>query len=719
MLLDDKAREVGLVTNILNTLLLLGKHVRVYAAGNRLLDLTSSRLVDFLDAYFLYHERLNLTVVRHGFMYEDELIERTNKGFEQFAYGLFQHGVSSVTFEKGLAQAELQTFLRLTSRPAAESWEEGGIVSSLRMRNIEKIRIREMAESDIALKYGLQPETREEALRGKSTIWERFARAVYHGLSVHSEVRDGAVEDAAPGLLAQLTVQVFSGMSEGAKQQFAKGVGNFLTGIQGEKIVQYRRRALAKLTDFINRINPEIRKRLFNNIFNLNLQPQFAEEFCDGLSDEALLEILESSLQDNQYVPPVVLKLLGKIARNRALEPTRSEDSDRMLSAQKDKIAKLFQRDAFEKYVPDHYRQALVNIIQNDSIPTSSAEGLQSLRQTLEDTRQERHSANIILKILEESADPRHLKGLDYNLVNIVELYLGDADYHGLIGIWELCTRHGQQQEPFNMVRRTFSRSDFTERLVAGCALHDKSKVAEFAKLVSGVGTPFITPLLERLAAETSRNGRMNLLKLLQQLDTVQIIPQAARYLNDQRWYFVRNLILLLRTLNNKLAMPHIKPLTLHPHPKVQLEAARACLQFGCPDSRQNLLQMLTSRDPQKVDMAISLAAMVQDPAIFEKMSAMLRETAILDFRLERKKAIVKVLAQNAPEFVLPVFAEVLMSSNLIHAAKLEALKDDIIRSMGHFDQQLLKPILVKMTTGASDTLKIKLQPLYRRVGVA
>ncbi|MDT8444461.1 MAG: HEAT repeat domain-containing protein [Desulfuromonadales bacterium] len=717
MLLDDKAKEVALVINIINTLLLLGKQLKMYAAGNRLIDLTTARLLVFLDSYFLYHEKLDLIVIRHGFMYNEAVIERTNKAFEQFAYALFQHGVSAVIFMKNVTPTDLQSFLSLISRSPVESWEEGGIVASLRMRNVETIRVREMVESDIALKYGLQPESRDEALRGKSTIWERFSRALGQGLAAHGDVLPAEGEELQPGLLARLTNQILAGMPDQAKQKFAKGLGNFLTTIQGEKIAQYRQRALVKLTDFINRITPEIRHRLFSTIFNLNLQPQFAEEFYEGLSDEIILEILESSTKENQYVPPVILKLLGKIAREKRLDLADSRQTDQKIAEQKDQISKLFQKDDFEKYVPDRYRQALFNIIQHDSIPPSSSEGLQILRQTLEETGQERHSANIILKILDDSVDPRHLPGLDYNLANIVDLYLGDGDYQGLNDTWDLCARQ-EGAERFSVVRRMFTRDDFAARVVAGGALHDKEKCAEVEKLVLAIGVPFIAPLLQSLAVETNRAARMNLLNILQRLDSTEVIAQAVQCLDDNRWYFVRNLVLLLRSLNDGRVMTHLKPLTLHAHPKVQIEAARACLQFGCPDARQNLLQLLASRDPHKVDMGISLAAMAKDAAIDARLLELLRESTLLDFRLERKKAIVAVLARGAPQAALPAFAEILLSSNRFHVAKLEALKDEIVKALSQVDQDLLKPVLQELAACATARQKARLQPLCRQLGV-
>ncbi len=715
MLMDEKDKEFSLVKNIINTMLLLSKQQKIYAVENRLVKLTSTRLLGFFDAYFLYRENFQLTVVRHGFMYDEDFVDRLNKAFEQFAYTLFQHGISAIRIQKDLTARDLQAFLSLTTRPPSESWEEGGFISSLRMRNIETIEIREMAESDIVFLDEVRPVERSEALKQKSGIWDRFALAVFHGLSGYRKNGDSEPEDIKPGMLAQLTNQVLAGMSEANKQKFAKGVSNFLTSIQSEKINEYRGRALAKLTDFINRIAPEIRQRLFSNIFNLNLKPQFAEEFYSGLSDEIILEILESSSQDNNYVPPVILKVLGKIAIDKNIVMS-SVNVDKKITEKKADIVKLFQKDDFEKYVPDKYRDALINIIRHDNIPKSTEEGLLLLRTTLEEALQERHAADIILKILHESPDPAHIMGLDQNLANIVSLYLDEADYKGLLALWQLCCGedHGRQ---FNMLMREFASADFAERIVDRVALSGKPGQAEIESVIVAVGPPFVAPLLERLAVETNRASRMRYLRLLQELDEKQVIAEAVKHLGDQRWFFVRNVIYLLCNLQSDDAVPYLRPLTRHHHPKVQLEAVRACLKFGCRDSLVDLVRMLDDKDQQTVDRGISLAMLVSNPTVTERLILLLQDRVMFDYRLEQKTAIVQVLAKKAQAEALPVFSSILSSSNLVHAKKHESLKEEIVKSLAYFDPVLLGPFIKQLAAVTSGNIQSRLQMLSRRIG--
>ena len=342
MLLDDKQKELALVKSVIATSLLISKQLKLYGSANRQVELATSRLFSVLDDYFLHRETLQMTIARHGFLYDEGFVERQNNAFAGFAYQLFQHGISAVSITPDLAPGHLQDFLLLTGRSPAETWQEGGVAAALRMRGIEGLSVREMSEDDIAYLEGLDGGDRDLLLKEKSPLWDRFATAVYRGLA-RSDRADADSDDCSPAGLAALANQTLEQMSEASQQQFSKGLSGLLASIQSENVSRYRSRALAKLTEFINRISPDIRARLFSNIFNLNMKPVFTEEFFSGLTDEIIVERLEASAQDSNYVPPMIMKVLGKIAQDKQLDVEHVGQVDQQLAEKKQDIAKLLK----------------------------------------------------------------------------------------------------------------------------------------------------------------------------------------------------------------------------------------------------------------------------------------------------------------------------------------------------------------------------------------
>ena len=715
MLLDDKQKEITLVKSIISTCLLIFKQLKLYGSANRQVDLATSRLQGFLETYFLYHETLQLAVARHGFLYDDDFVDRQNNAFAGFAYTLFQHGISAITLQRDISPGDIQEFLLLTGRPPAETWEEGGLLAALRMRGIDRISIREMSENDIAYLDEIDETDRDLLLKEKSPLWDRFAAAVYRGLT-KSDAEDAGSADVNPASLAELTNQILDNMPAKSQQQFSKGLSSFLASIQFENINLYRRRALAKLSEFINRISPEIRARLFSNIFNLRMKPAFTEEFFSGLSDEIIVELLEATAKDSDYVPPLIMKVLGKIAQDKKLKVQHIGQIDKELAKKKNEIAKLFKKDDFEKYVPDKYRDALLNIIRFDTVPKQVDENLLVLKRSLEEQQQEKHTADIILKILNESFDENYLKGLGDNLVNIVYLYLEDGSYRELNELCALLERQSSPADHFEKFNQTLSSPGFTDAVIRGVGRYGKRCFNDIETLVKTVGKPFVEPLLTALSADANRANRSFYLKLLQQLDAGEVIPVAVRYLDDTRWFIVRNIIHILRNIQDPQVVSFITPLMDHTHSKIRHEAIRACLHYGCDDATSRLIEMLDAKDSQTVDIAISMARMVKDANVAGRLIALLKSNPVINYRVAQKKAIVKTLVETIPKGALPVFFEILSKKNTLHPKQHRELVDEILKTFERYDPKLLSPAIEEHAFSVNADILARLKRLQSRM---
>ena len=715
MLLDDKQTEVTLVKSVISTCLLIFKQLKLYGSANRQVDLATSRLQGFLESYFLYHEALHLTVARHGFIYDEDFVDRQNKAFIGFAYTLFQHGISAFTLQQYISPGDIQEFLSITGRPPAETWEEGGIVAALRMRGIDGISVREMSENDIAYLDEIDETDRDLLLKEKSPLWDRFAFAVYRGLT-KSDLGENDSADVNPASLAELTNQILDSMPVKSQQQFSRGLSSFLASIQFEKINRYRRRALAKLSEFINRISPEIRARLFSNIFNLKMKPAFTEEFFSGLSDEIIIELLEATAKDSNYVPPLVMKVLGKIAHDKKLKVQHVGQIDKQLAKRKNEVARLLKKDDFEKYVPDRYRDALLNIIRFDSVPKQVDENLLDLKGSLEEHQQDKHTADIILKILNESFDENYLKGLGENLVNIVNLYLEDGSYRELNELCALLERQSTHADNFEKFRQTLSSPGFTDAVIRGVGRYGKRCFNEMEILVSKVGKPFAEPLLTALIADANRTNRLFYLKLLQQIDAGEVIPLAVMYLDDTRWFIVRNIIHVLRNIQDPQVVPFIRPLMDHPHSKIRHEAIRTCLHYRCEEATSRLIEMLDAKDSQTVDIAISMAMMIKDANVAGRLIALLKSNPVINYRVDQKKAIVKTLAETVPKGALPGFFEILSKKNTLHPKQHRELVVEILKTFERYDPKLLGPAIEKYAPSVNADILARLKRLQSRM---
>ncbi|HEY7436577.1 MAG TPA: HEAT repeat domain-containing protein [Methylomirabilota bacterium] len=125
--------------------------------------------------------------------------------------------------------------------------------------------------------------------------------------------------------------------------------------------------------------------------------------------------------------------------------------------------------------------------------------------------------------------------------------------------------------------------------------------------LVLALGASASRGLLEALAAEPDRGRRLRLIELAASLGAA-IVPETRRLLADPRWYVVRNMVLLLRRVQDRSAMSEILRCADHPDLRVRLEAIRALFAFDSEVPRDLLARTINHPDPRLAEAAVLLS---------------------------------------------------------------------------------------------------------------
>jgi hypothetical protein len=698
--------DVGAVRNLLNGLILLQSHLRLYGASNANANVahTTTRLQGFLARLFAEHPAVTIHVARHAFVLAEGFIDRDNRNFEKYANSLFSHGIAALTLQQGLTDRELHSFLQLVSRRPAETWDEGGIGEALRQRQIERVSVREMAEQDFQLMDSLAGTGAEQLQHQRSHLWVNFSLAILHGLH-RSEPDWERREEWTPAALAGQINRILETVPEAEQQTFAHDASRFLIALKHEKIRIYRSEALANLAAFVSSLTPRLRQLFLDHAYTLNLDADLSEGFLRGLSDAALLEAFRSAAESRGYTPPVVLKLLGRLAQERQLvesETLAVTDANRTEAVAN--IHDLFRQDEFEKYVPAGYREALSAILQRQSLPAATATALDRLKMSLEPQYLERHLGEIVMDILHEVPDARHLGGFLNNLLNTVRFCASQHDYARIGELLEISHSGQAGPEVTQELDSFLSSPEFVNTAFDTLPQLEPGQSDALWQLFVQMPAPFVAPLLERLGAENSRGGRLAYLKGLVRLGSACNAP-AVQALGDPRWFVVRNMLYLLRELGDPAALPQIRQCLRHPHFKVQQEALRTCLALRDERATPFLLQALEEKSGAELVSVITLAGLTQHPQVIKRLFALLHCGTLLDYQLDVKKAAVQALAVAAQQQCLPVFAELLASRNLLQSRAHEQLKLEIVAALAKFPPLAARSLLQPLASSGSAEL--------------
>jgi HEAT repeat protein len=189
--------------------------------------------------------------------------------------------------------------------------------------------------------------------------------------------------------------------------------------------------------------------------------------------------------------------------------------------------------------------------------------------------------------------------------------------------------------------------------LVASLPGADPVATAKIQRLIQTMGAAAIRSLLIALAEEENRSRRRKLFDFLVSLGPL-IVHEVTRFLSDSRWYVVRNMIVLLRAVNDRSAIPEIRRIAQHRDLRVRMEAIKALLALEPSVPRSLLEQAINDPDPKMAETAITL---VGSYGIREAVGPLLEILDRRDFfgarRPVRVKAI-RALGELAEPSALP-----------------------------------------------------------------
>ena len=195
--------------------------------------------------------------------------------------------------------------------------------------------------------------------------------------------------------------------------------------------------------------------------------------------------------------------------------------------------------------------------------------------------------------------------------------------------------------------------SDVVQSLIDSLASAAPERAAVIHRLIAELGAAATRNLLIALSEEENRSRRRRVFDLVCSLGP-RIVPEVISFLGDERWYVVRNMILVLRTVNDRTSLPAIRTAAQHPDLRVRLEAIKTLLAFDTSVPRKLLEEAINDRDPKMAETAIAL---VGNYGIKEAVDPLLQILARRDF-LGRKRPLrilaIKALGELAEPGALP-----------------------------------------------------------------
>lgn len=696
--------EAKALASLITELNIARRNSSAYPKGHPVIAASLAKVLRVYDDLLKEHDEIILGVTSDALMVDGVVLEKSNLVYKDFSRVLFERGIGALLFHKGTTIEELNKFTSILSLKREQIQRYGGIEQVWGTAGISAITIR-------PIRYDLFTTTDQDSItvarsgNQDEQLWDRFARELTLGNLPTGESGEICLE---PEILAAILNQQLSSGSINETELRAAITGFLETEPDGSSSDPVSDQPYHKLASFISNLAPELRRQFLDSSFGARSKGHLtaAERVLSNLSDSAIVETLEDISQNRLNVSPVVFGLLQRLGSNAGSPHNRTKESveDDEISH---KMKTIFREHASEEFVPDDYQRKLNHIIASDQIPRLNMEEVTDLLSTVENRSIEGSIGQILMNLIRDGFEsPEECDLLLKNLSDMFGYFLQTGEYGQLHTMINQLTDGTFPVEIQYRLREEYGRREFLEEILDGLTVWGKPRYADIRSLIQKIGGQFIEAILDRLSEENNMSLRRFYMDCLIEMGPVTRVPIINR-LYDPRWYFLRNLLIILSAQNDPSVVALIRPLLRSEDPRLQHEVLKTLVHFSDPQAEKLVMDNLNSLNPDLQTTAIQLAERCKSPAIAVRLAGMLSLGGFSQVECERKSAIVHAMGEIGRAEVLPELGKILSSRSLLHSRQLTKLKTDIIHSLPKYPPVVSRPILEHIANGSGETAQL------------
>lgn len=672
--MEESSRSVPVIdpryiVNVLMELQVAIRKLALYSFSHTIVPGLLENLEKHFNALFEFVDVVTFGITRHELLYQGSTLSTRNPVIHELARGLNQFGLAGITFFKGLTKDEILQFLRLLVEGRGQVPEQRERMVSQLHKEAPSIQVKLIRFGE-ALKG--HKETGDQAKQEKT---EQEGKEVWRGLvrqlmeenpeADQQILNTDSEEEADPDHLAELINRLCRAHGEGS-QSYERTIVKYLNK-QAENHVltaEQRTHLNQELSTLLSNLEPDVREQIFRiSVEETQNGEAPLEELMDFLPEPALLEMLNQIQLSNQDISAPMLSLLNKFTVLSAENQRVEEMLASKLGNRQDLYQELLTYRANRAYYPSSYRSLLDQELthkntgeQASPCPEISAVDPEAVNQ---------HLALVILELLD---GPIHTQPEYQTLIRHMNRLLtdglGDKTHAVLQETLVLLSQKIGSVDPesrsfLQKEIKNFIKPEVLTRLLQSYHAQGDERIADlFGHMRDLAGADVIPMLLDLLETEENLSVRKRLLEWIVQCGPA-VIPLAVKRLRNPKWYVVRNMLVVLKDLHAKEALPEIARCLQQNSPKLKMAALQAIetLGKGTDSFYQALSTALRDQDPAVFRKAVSMMISHRDPRSMEMITARLTYTSRskIDGHLMTVLAIIR---KSGAKELIPVLAK-------------------------------------------------------------
>jgi HEAT repeat protein len=229
-------------------------------------------------------------------------------------------------------------------------------------------------------------------------------------------------------------------------------------------------------------------------------------------------------------------------------------------------------------------------------------------------------------------------------------------------------------------------------------------------------GERAVKALLSALAEERDLLVRKSIVDILVRIGS-PAVPPILDNLNDARWYFVRNMVTILGSLEMPDLSPHIVRALSHPDLRVKKEAIKGLSRLSHPSAVQALAELCFFPEESIALMATAALSRKKEEEAVRTLARRAVQKKILypNYRLAHEA--IESLRSIDTDAALEALEEVLSARVIWETPKTREMKQHVLRSISRMSGERPKAVVLRARISPAAYLRAEAERIISKKG--
>jgi HEAT repeat protein len=318
-----------------------------------------------------------------------------------------------------------------------------------------------------------------------------------------------------------------------------------------------------------------------------------------------------------------------------------------------------------------------------------------------------------VLGELETARNDQHFRLLLQELVPLVHLNLTKAYRNPVLRAMSLLCLNTSDRNR-SMARREYALQalaqlttddviDFLASILCSGELKTDTR-RQVMQILLYLKDKVVRRLMDRLAVENNVQSRKFLAEALI-LQGPVATPILSEYLGDDRWYVVRNAVVILGEIRDPEAIAYLPPLLQNSDIRVRRETIRALTKFGGPKALVLLLRVLEGEDQELRRQALLSLGAMKNPTVVPILLRMVGRPDPWVKQADIKKSTIKALGEIGSMEAIPALHQILGRRKLWKRSQYDEIRAVAALALGDIGSDESVPFLEAAAEDSSETV--------------